>query len=300
MSSDSFQDYLNEIGREVLLRPDEEIELSRLVKRYLELRDTEGELTPKEKREMKRGLKARERLIRCNLRLVVMVAKKYRNRLKGGGLEMMDLVQEGTVGLARAAELYDGTKGYKFSTYAYWWIRQGITRAIAQTDKLIRIPQHQTDMMHKALQVQREFLQEKGRSPTMAEWCEALDTNEETLLLVMQRSTPHVSLNGLATEDGSPLIDLIADDRTPSDSWEDIGQIEQYEQLKLAFFRLTEAERDVVSKRFGFDGYDVTTFTDIGKQAGTTRETARQNFIKGANKIKLFIKEQSSPFSLAA
>ena len=300
MSSDSFQNYLNEIGREVLLRADEEIELSRLIKRYLELKDKEGEHTAQEKREIKRGLKARDRLIRCNLRLVVMVAKKYRNRLKGGGLEMMDLVQEGTVGLARAAELYDGTKGYKFSTYAYWWIRQGMTRAIFNLDKLIRVPQHQTELMNKAMQVQREYLQEHGRQPTIDEWCEALDTTKETLLLVMQRSTPHLSLNELCGEDGSPLIDLIADERTPADNWEDIGQVEQYEQLKLAFFRLTDSEREVVSKRYGLNGHKETTFTDIGKEAGTTRETARQNFLKGSRKIKLFMGESRSPFSVAA
>jgi len=300
MSSDSFQNYLNEIGREVLLRADEEIELSRLIKRYLELKDKEGEHTAQEKREIKRGLKARDRLIRCNLRLVVMVAKKYRNRLKGGGLEMMDLVQEGTVGLARAAELYDGTKGYKFSTYAYWWIRQGITRALATQMRLIRIPQHHTDLINKAVQKQREYMQEYGHQPNIQDWAEMCDTDVDTLLLIMQRSMQHRSLHELATENGSPLIDLIPDESTLYDDYEHIVLGEQFEQLKLAFFRLTDDEKEAVSKRLGLGGGKQHTYADIAQQAGVSRERIRQRFEKAQTKMRLFVNHPASRESLAA
>tara|TARA_R100000005_G_C4959901_1_gene177008 strand:+ start:10 stop:912 length:903 start_codon:yes stop_codon:yes gene_type:complete len=300
MSTDSFGDYLNEIGREALLRPDEEIELSRQIKRWLELRDMDGERTPAEKREMKRGLRARERMIRCNLRMVIHVARKYRSRLKGPGMDMSDLVQEGTVGLARAAELYDGTKGYKFSTYAYWWIRQGCTRALATQMRLIRIPQHHTDLINKAVQKQREYMQEYGQQPSVQDWAEMCDTDVDTLLLIMQRSMQHRSLHELATENGSPLIDLIPDESTLHDDYEHIVLGEQFEQLKLAFFRLTEDEKEAVSKRLGLGGGKQHTYADIAQGAGVSRERIRQRFEKAQTKMRLFVNHPASRESLAA
>lgn len=300
MSTDSFGDYLNEIGREALLRPDEEIELSRQIKRWLELRDMDGERTAAEKRDMKRGLRARERMIRCNLRMVIHVARKYRSRLKGPGMDMGDLVQEGTVGLARAAELYDGTKGYKFSTYAYWWIRQGITRALATQMRLIRIPQHHTDLINKAVQKQREYMQEYGHQPNIQDWAEMCDTDVDTLLLIMQRSMQHRSLHELATENGSPLIDLIPDESTLYDDYEHIVLGEQFEQLKLAFFRLTEDEKEAVSKRLGLGGGKQHTYADIAQEAGVSRERIRQRFEKAQTKMRLFVNHPASRESLAA
>jgi RNA polymerase sigma factor (sigma-70 family) len=300
MSTDGFGDYLNEIGREALLRPDEEIELSRQIKRWLELRDMDGERTAAEKRDMKRGLRARERMIRCNLRMVIHVARKYRSRLKGPGMDMGDLVQEGTVGLARAAELYDGTKGYKFSTYAYWWIRQGITRALATQMRLIRIPQHHTDLINKAVQKQREYMQEYGHQPNIQDWAEMCDTDVDTLLLIMQRSMQHRSLHELATENGSPLIDLIPDESTLYDDYEHIVLGEQFEQLKLAFFRLTDDEKEAVSKRLGLGGGKQHTYADIAQQAGVSRERIRQRFEKAQTKMRLFVNHPASRESLAA
>lgn len=300
MSTDGFGDYLNEIGREALLRPDEEIELSRQIKRWLELRDMDGERTAAEKRDMKRGLRARERMIRCNLRMVIHVARKYRSRLKGPGMDMGDLVQEGTVGLARAAELYDGTKGYKFSTYAYWWIRQGITRALATQMRLIRIPQHHTDLVNKAVQKQREYMQEYGHQPNIQDWAEMCDTDVDTLLLIMQRSMQHRSLHELATENGSPLIDLIPDESTLYDDYEHIVLGEQFEQLKLAFFRLTDDEKEAVSKRLGLGGGKQHTYADIAQEAGVSRERIRQRFEKAQTKMRLFVNHPASRESLAA
>lgn len=300
MSADGFGDYLNEIGREALLRPDEEIELSRQIKRWLELRDMDGERTAAEKREMKRGLRARERMIRCNLRMVIHVARKYRSRLKGPGMDMSDLVQEGTVGLARAAELYDGTKGYKFSTYSYWWIRQGITRALATQMRLIRIPQHHTDLINKAVQKQREYMQEYGHQPSVQDWAEMCDTDVDTLLLIMQRSMQHRSLHELATENGSPIIDLIPDESTLYDDYEHIVLGEQFEQLKLAFFRLTEDEKEAVSKRLGLGGGKQHTYADIAQEAGVSRERIRQRFEKAQTKMRLFVNNPAARESLAA
>jgi RNA polymerase primary sigma factor len=211
MSADSMKDYLAEIGRFPLLTGEQEIQLSRQVRRMIELQAMEGERTKAELREIKRGQRARDTIMNCNLRLVVHIAKRYATRLKCNGLEMMDIIQEGAIGLHRAAELFDGSKGYKFSTYAYWWIRQSITRAIDTKERIIRVPQHLLDKIYRATKLQREYLQEHGRPISMVALAEEMEMTVDELQMILQRNTPHSSLDQMVGDNGSPLIDLIAE-----------------------------------------------------------------------------------------
>lgn len=165
---DSVKAYLNEISRYPLLTPAQEIELSRQVNAMQSLREVHDP-TPAQKRVIKRGERAKRDLINSNLRLVVHLAKQYTHRLSGTGLELMDLVQEGAFGLTRAVELFDSTKGYKFSTYAYWWVRQAITRGIDTKERLIRVPQHSLETVYKATKFQKTFMQQHGRLPSLQE-----------------------------------------------------------------------------------------------------------------------------------
>ena len=233
MSTDSMKDYLAEIGRYPLLTGEQEIQLSRQVRRMIELQAMEGERTKAELREIKRGQRARDTIMNCNLRLVVHIAKRYATRLKCNGLEMMDIIQEGAIGLHRAAELFDGSKGYKFSTYAYWWIRQSITRAIDTKERIIRVPQHLLDKIYRATKLQREYLQEHGRPISMVALAEEMEMTVDELQMILQRNTPHSSLDQMVGDNGSPLIDLIASD--DPEIGDELSPM-YAEQLKLAFF----------------------------------------------------------------
>jgi RNA polymerase sigma factor (sigma-70 family) len=166
--SDSVRDYLNNIAKTPLLTPQQEIQLGKRVARWRELRNKPEPLTDKEQQELKGGLRARDRFIKSNLQLVVYIAKKYESRTKKS-MEMLDIIQEGNIGLAKAVELFDHTRGYKFSTYAYWWIRQSIGRAIQQSDSAIRLPCAMNDLLNKAAKVANNLAHQLGRTPTAAE-----------------------------------------------------------------------------------------------------------------------------------
>jgi RNA polymerase primary sigma factor len=286
MSTDSMKDYLAEIGRYPLLTGEQEIQLSRQVRRMIELQAMQGERTKAELREIKRGQRARDTIMNCNLRLVVHIAKRYATRLKCNGLEMMDIIQEGAIGLHRAAELFDGSKGYKFSTYAYWWIRQAITRAIDTKERIIRVPQHLLDKIYRATKLQREYLQEHGRPISMVALAEEMEMTVDELQMILQRNTPHSSLDQMVGDNGTPLIDLIASE--DPEIGDELSPV-YAEQLTLAFFRLGERERYVVSAYHGLNGPQQSQ-REIGETLGISRSAVGQRRENAVRRLRLMMR----------
>ena len=207
----SLKDYLNEIARYPLLTVDQEIQYGRRIAKMRELQQLERELTTEEKRLVRSGQRARERFIQCNLQLVVHVAKKYEARRRKS-LEIMDLIQEGNIGLARAVELFDYSRGYNFSTYAYWWIKKGIQRALSQNDSMIRLPTGLHDLLTKIAKVHTELGHQFCRTPTLREIADRVGIDINVIYDAMQRSYAVCSLDVVpSTSDSVSLIDMIAD-----------------------------------------------------------------------------------------
>jgi RNA polymerase primary sigma factor len=282
---DSVKAYLQEIGRYPLLSAEQEIQLSRQILRMRELQAMPGDRSKREQHEIKRGLRAIETIMNCNLRLVVHIAKRYTSRLKCNSMDLMDLVQEGCIGLHRAAELFDGTKGYKFSTYAYWWIRQAITRAIDTKERLIRVPQHMLDVVYRAAKLQREHMQNHGQPMPIAALASELNMKPGDLQTMMQRNIPHSSLDQLTHEDGTPILDLIATEDLGAD---DLLTPEYSEQLKLAFFRLDETDRHIVSTYHGFN-CEKQTQGQIASDLGMTRSRVGQRHDRALRRMRLML-----------
>jgi RNA polymerase primary sigma factor len=213
----SLKDYLNEIARFPLLTVDQEIQYGRRIAKMRELQQLERDLTAAEDRLVRSGQRARERFIQCNLQLVVHVAKKYESR-KRKSLEIMDLIQEGNIGLARAVELFDYSRGYKFSTYAYWWIKQGIQRALSQNDSMIRLPTGLHDLLTKLARVHTELGHQFCRTPTLREVADHIGIDINVIYDAMQRSYAVCSLDmSPINNDGVTLIDIIADPQSTID-----------------------------------------------------------------------------------
>lgn len=286
MSADHFRDYLNIIGRYPLLTPDQEIQLSRQVHRMVELKQQEAPLTKREEREIKIGKRAKDAIINSNLRLVVHIAKRYTVRLRFNGMDMMDLIQEGAIGLDRAAEKFDGTKGYRFSTYAYWWVRQSINRAIDVKERLIRMPSNALQLTHDASRAKHSFMQEHGRWPTLAELAECVDVKPDELSMILQRAATHASLDQLVVEDGSPLAELIPCETVSYDLMD-----EYQEQLQLAFFSLSQSERDILTGQYGLNGAPHKTMHVLGAEQGITRERIRQKMDTAHRKLRVLIRK---------
>ncbi len=220
----SINDYLNAIARHPLLTADQEIQLARRIARMQELRALDRELTIDERRIVRSGERARQTFINSNLQLVVHVAKKYERRRRHS-LELMDLIQEGNIGLARAVELFDHTRGYKFSTYAYWWIKQAITRALSQADAMIRLPVNLHDQLAKLTRMRTQLAHELGREPRLAELAEAMEITVDQICNMIQHSYSVTSLNSTPSGiDDVTLIDMIADPTTVDD--DDISEAE--------------------------------------------------------------------------
>jgi RNA polymerase primary sigma factor len=244
--SSSFKSYLNEIARYPLLTVDQEIQYGRRIAAMRELRDIERPLTPAEQRVMRSGLRARERFMQCNLQLVVHVAKKYENR-KRKSLEIMDLVQEGNIGLARAVELFDYSRGYKFSTYAYWWIKQGIQRAISQSDAMIRLPTGLHDLLTKVARTTSDLGQRLGRMPSMQEVADDMAVNLSAIHDAIRRSYAVCSLDAIsANNDTASILDMIAD-APPSD--DHVISEQAAEMMELMDMYLDERSAYVIRSR---------------------------------------------------
>ncbi len=287
---DLVRSYLRDIGRVPLLSHEQEITLGRQVQDYMVLENLETELesdlgekpdinffaekagiSPNQlKKKLKSGRRAKERMVAANLRLVVSVAKKYTKR----NMELLDLIQEGTIGLVRGVEKFDPTRGYKFSTYAYWWIRQGITRAIAEKSRSIRLPIHITEMLNKLKKGQRELSQELSRTPTLKELSEYVELPETDVKDLMSRAGQPVSLETkIGDGEDTILLDLLSNDiDMPSEQIESDCMKGDLESL---LEQLPELQNRVLRMRYGMDGDDPMSLTGIGRVLGISRDRVR-------------------------
>ena len=299
-SEDPVHTYLKEIGRVPLLNAELEVEIAKTIEEGnaaaarlaahelavdgegpdSDLLDAGG--LARNKRYMRNGLKAKDELIEANLRLVVSIAKRYRNR----GLAFLDLIQEGNLGLMRAVDKFDHTKGFKFSTYATWWIRQAITRAIADQARTIRIPVHMVETINKVVWAQRQLLQELGREPTIEEVALRVELPMERVREILRINQDTVSLEQpVGDEDDFNLSDLIEDrgavvpDDAATRSLLDAA-------VREALGHLSEREQDVVRLRFGLDDGKIRTLEEVGREFGVTRERVRQIESKTLAKLR--------------
>jgi RNA polymerase primary sigma factor len=300
-TEDSIRVYLQEIGRIRLLRPDEEIELARKIADLLHLEDLAAqfesdngrqpdnkewaalvEMPPiKFRRRLMLGRRAKEKMVQSNLRLVVSIAKKYMNR----GLSFQDLIQEGSLGLIRAAEKFDHEKGYKFSTYATWWIRQAITRAIADQSRTIRLPVHLYETISRIKKTTKTLSQEFGRKPTEEEIAESMEMTIEKLRFIAKSAQLPISLETpIGKEEDSRLGDFIeADIENPE---QDVAKNLLREDLEGVLSTLSPRERDVLRLRYGLDDGRMKTLEEIGQIFDVTRERIRQIEAKALRKLR--------------
>jgi RNA polymerase primary sigma factor len=281
--------YLATIGREPLLTPSEEIELGNQVQKMMVLTETKiNEFSPQELKAIRVGRRAKDRMIKANLRLVVSIAKKY----QGKGLELLDLIQEGSLGLERAVEKFDPSRGYKFSTYAFWWIRQSMTRAIACQSRTIRLPVHLSERLTTIRKVSLDLAHKLGAMPSRQEIAAAIDMPIEELDSVLRQSLTTSSLDApiKADEGNSCLVDLIADSYTES-PLELVQRSIDQEQLALWLSHLNQQEREVLSLRFGLDGHNRHTLAEIGRNLDVSRERIRQVELKALRKLRQIIRK---------
>jgi RNA polymerase primary sigma factor len=291
--ADPVHTYLKEIGKVPLLTGELEVELAKRIEAgtaaAVELvahEEGQRRLAPDERtkvqRQVRRGLQAKEALIEANLRLVVSIAKRYRNR----GLAFLDLIQEGNLGLMRAVEKFDYTKGFKFSTYATWWIRQAITRALADQGRTIRIPVHMVETINKVVRVQRQLLQELGREPTVEEIASRVEFPIERVREIQRINQDTVSLEQpMGDEEDFSLSDLIEDQgaEVPDDA---ATRSMLHEAVRDALAGLPRREREVMELRFGLEDGRVRTLEEVGKAFGVTRERIRQIEAKTLAKLR--------------
>jgi RNA polymerase primary sigma factor len=300
-TEDSIRLYLQEIGRIRLLRADEEIELARKIADLLELERVREELmdqlerepnllewssavhmgVPEFRKRLHMGRRAKEKMVQSNLRLVVSIAKKYMNR----GLSFQDLIQEGSLGLIRAAEKFDHEKGYKFSTYATWWIRQAITRAIADQSRTIRLPVHLYETISRIKKTTKLLSQEMGRKPTEEEIATRMEMTIEKLRFIAKSAQLPISLETpIGKEEDSRLGDFIeSDGETPEDQ---VSKSLLREDLESVLDTLSPRERDVLRLRYGLDDGKMKTLEEIGQIFNVTRERIRQIEAKALRKLR--------------
>ncbi|PPH17540.1 RNA polymerase sigma factor [Rathayibacter sp. AY1C4] len=295
-TADPVKDYLKQIGKVALLNAAEEVELAMRIEAGLFAEDklaNSTDLSPELVRELrwvaKDGQRAKSHLLGANLRLVVSLAKRYTGR----GMQFLDLIQEGNLGLIRAVEKFDYTKGFKFSTYATWWIRQAITRAMADQARTIRIPVHMVEVINKLARVQRQMLQDLGREPTPEELSRELDMTPEKVIEVQKYGREPISLHTPLGEDGdSEFGDLIEDTEAvvPADA---VGFTMLQKQLESLLDSLSEREAGVIRMRFGLGDGMPKTLDQIGDTFGVTRERIRQIESKTMAKLRHPSRSQS-------
>ena len=283
VAQDSVTWFLSSICREPLLTAAEEIELGNQVQRMMNILEKEGTRSVEEAKILRLGRKSKERMMRANLRLVVSVAKKY----QGKGLDLQDLIQEGSLGLERAVEKFDPTRGYKFSTYAFWWIRQSMTRAIATQGRAIRLPVHLSERLALMKRVTHELTHKLGAIPTRREIAVEMGLSVEEIDAILRQSLTTSSLDEPvnANEGKSFLGDLIADTQK-NEPLEEIETNMYKEQLGKWLSHLSEQEKQVITLRFGLDDANKMTLTEIGKLMEISRERVRQIELKSLRKLR--------------
>jgi RNA polymerase nonessential primary-like sigma factor len=291
VDGDLVRSYLRDIGRVPLLTHEQEITLGRQVQELMELEELREELRMRSggeepelgalasaaglsvqvlKRRLQSGRRAKERMVAANLRLVVSVAKKYTKR----NMELLDLIQEGTIGLVRGVEKFDPTRGYKFSTYAYWWIRQGITRAIAEKSRTIRLPIHITETLNKLKKGQRDLSQDLGRTPTVTELAQHVELPEEEVKDLLCRARQPVSLETKVGDgEDTELLDLLAGDGAGPSELVD-GECMKGD-LRALLEQLPELQARVLRMRYGIDGGEPMSLTGIARSLGMSRDKTR-------------------------
>ena len=289
-TADPVKDYLKQIGKVPLLNAEQEVELAKRIKAGLSAEEklAEGRLTLSTDQRIdlewsaEDGRRAKDHLLEANLRLVVSLAKHYTGR----GMLFLDLIQEGNLGLIRAVEKFDYTKGYKFSTYATWWIRQAITRAMADQARTIRIPVHMVEVINKLARVQRQMLQDLGREPTPEELAIELDMTPEKVIEVQKYGREPISLHTPLGEDGDSEFGDLIEDSEAIQPGEAVSFTLLQEQLHSVLDTLSEREAGVVSMRFGLTDGQPKTLDEIGKVYGVTRERIQQIESKTMSKLR--------------
>jgi RNA polymerase sigma factor (RpoD-like family) len=303
LADDSVGAFFKEMARYPLLRPDEELELARCIRYLYEIEELRSQLaqdlghlpskaelaaaTGMTERQLEhqlyRSQVAKRKMIRSNLRLVVSIAKRYLNR----GVPFLDLIQEGALGLNRAAEKFDPDKGYKFSTYAYWWIRQGITRTIANDSRTIRLPVHIVEKLNKLKSAQRELKRTLHRNPTELELAEALETTPEQLRTLQQLHRRSLSLNyRIGKDEDTELVDLLEDTETRSPEAQMSETMLRQEIWDVLGDVLTEREKDIISLRYGLSSNKPCTLEEVGGLFNLSRERVRQIQSKAMRKLR--------------
>jgi len=292
-SADSVRAYLKQIGKVALLNAEEEVELAKRIEaglyaaeRVRKMSESDKASSPQMRRDLnwivRDGERAKNHLLEANLRLVVSLAKRYTGR----GMAFLDLIQEGNLGLIRAVEKFDYTKGYKFSTYATWWIRQAITRAMADQARTIRIPVHMVEVINKLGRIQRELLQDLGREPTPEELAKEMDITPEKVLEIQQYAREPISLDQTIGDEGDSQLGDFIEDSEAVVAVDAVSFTLLQDQLQSVLATLSEREAGVVRLRFGLTDGQPRTLDEIGQVYGVTRERIRQIESKTMSKLR--------------
>lgn len=295
--------FLKAIGRYSLLSPEEELRLAHQVQQMMALQEQHQPREPMEhwaersgltavelQKRIRLGEAAKKRMVECNLRLVVSIAKRYRNR----GLPFLDLIQEGTIGLTRAVEKFDPTRGYKFSTYATWWIRQSVNRGLQNKGRMIRLPAHMYEKVSQVKRRYRELSAEKGSRPRAEDVFESLDIGDNYRELITRHMADMRSLNmGVGDEDGTELQHFIQDE--DNDPVEHLNRLAHCEEVRTLVQQLSDRERQVITARYGLDGSSGLTLREIGEHIGLSRERVRQIERRALRKLRRLQQEYARP-----
>ena len=293
MSGDTLGDYLKQIGKVSLLSADDEISLGHRVQAMLRISEErpEEDWTREERRIVRSGDRAKKKMVESNLRLVVHLAKKYMGMNLCKHLDISDLISEGNIGLIRAVEKYDPTRGYKFSTYAYWWIRQGITRCMTQQDRTIRLPCNAVSQLNNARRFMFEYFSIHGKQPSLEQIAEYCNTNVKTIKGYMQHYIDCQSLDSnivQGADENSTYLDFLADPESLGDQDYKLDG-DDHNMIFENLDKLDRRSQKIIMMRFGLDGYQEHTYKDLGEAEGMSRERVRQIELKAIRKLRVMM-----------